>query len=271
MPEPQPPASTPYAFDRTWSHEHERLTALEQVYDPATTERLAALGVAAGWACLELGCGAGSVARWLAERVGPTGQVLATDLDPRFAAGRGPAQLTVRRHDLLVDPLPAGAFDLVHARALLEHLPGRDEALRRMLAATRPGGWVVVEDFDVAGPMGEAVARYWPEGHQLPAERLYRALAAAFAAAGADPGYGRRLPDALTEAGLTEVGAQVHGPLLTGGSAFLPLTLDQLRAPLLATGLLTEQQLTELIEALTHPEARYLPNLMVTAWGRRPY
>ncbi|MFE0465350.1 class I SAM-dependent methyltransferase [Kitasatospora sp. NPDC058965] len=268
---PESPPQDPYVFDRTWAREHERLTALEQVYDGASTERLAALGVAPGWACLEVGCGAGSVARWLADRVGPTGHVLATDLDPRFAGDRGPAQLTVRRHDLLADPLPAGAFDLVHARALLEHLPQRDEALRRLVAAARPGGWVVVEDFDIEGPMGEAVARYWPADHRLPAERLYRALTAAFAAAGADPGYGRRLPDALAGAGLTEVGARVHGPLVGGAGGFLPLTLRQLRAPLLATGLITGPQLDELIGVLDRPQARYLPNLMVTAWGRRPH
>lgn len=46
--------------------------------------------------------------------------------------------------------LPAGAFNLVHARLLLEHLPQRDEVLRALVRALRLGGWLLVEDFDWA-------------------------------------------------------------------------------------------------------------------------
>ena len=37
-----------------------------------------------GWRCLEIGAGRGSMATWLAERVGPAGQVVATDIDTRY-------------------------------------------------------------------------------------------------------------------------------------------------------------------------------------------
>ncbi|MFE9423966.1 class I SAM-dependent methyltransferase [Kitasatospora sp. NPDC006697] len=259
-----------YVFDRAWEREHERLSALEAVYDPATTERLTGLGVAEGWSCLEVGCGAGSIARWLAGRVGEQGRVLAIDLDPRYAVRHELANLEVRQQDLLTEPLPAGAFDLVHARALLEHLPAREEALRRLAAATRPGGWVVVEDFDIEGPMVDMIARYWPAGHDRLAGRLYRALEAAFGGAGADAGYGRRLPDALAGAGLAEVGARLHAPVLAGGTPFLVLTLRQLRTPLLAGGLLGEAELEEVLELIQRQDVRYVPNVMVTAWGRRP-
>jgi SAM-dependent methyltransferase len=266
----QPDTADHYVFDRAWEREHERLASLEAVYDGVSLDRLAALGVTEGWQCLEVGCGAGSVARWLAERVGTSGSVLAIDLDPRFAEGHGLANLTVRRQDLLNDPLPADAYHLVHARALLEHLPARDEALARMVGATRPGGWVVVEDFDIEGPMVAAVARYWPTGHAELAERLYLALQAAFGGAGGDAGCGRRLPDALATAGLTGIGAVVHAPVLPGGTPFLILTLRQLRVPLLATGLITEQELDAAVELIQRQDVHYTPNFMVTAWGRRP-
>src|SRR3954469_8319828 len=94
-----------YIFDQAWHQEHGRLRALEELYDEATLARLTALGVGAGWRCLEIGCGAGSVARWLAERVGAQGRVVATDLDPRFMVGEIPARLEVRRHDIVADPL----------------------------------------------------------------------------------------------------------------------------------------------------------------------
>ena len=63
-----------YAFDAAWEKERDRLRALEAVFDHASTRRLGDLGVGAGWRCLEVGCGAGGVARWLASQVGPGGR-----------------------------------------------------------------------------------------------------------------------------------------------------------------------------------------------------
>ena len=64
-----------YVFDQAWVKERDRLRALEQLFDTSTTRRLADLGVGEGWHCLEIGAGAGGVARWLADRVGRTGHV----------------------------------------------------------------------------------------------------------------------------------------------------------------------------------------------------
>src|SRR3954449_8618100 len=73
-----------YVFDQSWQGELERLRSLEALFDPASQRLIAARGLAPGWHCLEVGCGAGGMALWLADRVGPRGSVLATDLDPRF-------------------------------------------------------------------------------------------------------------------------------------------------------------------------------------------
>ncbi|SHH08586.1 Ubiquinone/menaquinone biosynthesis C-methylase UbiE [Streptoalloteichus hindustanus] len=260
-----------YVFDQTWERERDRLAALEDLYDGPSLHRLAALGVSAGWRCLEVGCGAGSVARWLAGRVGPTGHVLATDTDPRFAEGHGLANLDVRRHDVLVDPLEPATHDLVHARAVLEHIPQRGQALERMVAATRPGGWVVVEDFDIGGPMTLATARYYPPEHTGLAERLGRALERLFADSGVDAGLGQRLPAMLTDAGLVDVAAEIHAPVLPGGvQGFFPLTLRRLRPRLVATGLLDDGEVDLVLDLLDQPAFRYVPNFMVIAWGRRP-
>ena len=63
-----------------------RLHLLEARYDPCTFRRLSMFGPLAGARCLEVGAAAGSVARWLAARAGPSGQVVATDTNPRFLA-----------------------------------------------------------------------------------------------------------------------------------------------------------------------------------------
>jgi hypothetical protein len=68
-----------FAKDSPAAFERERLALLAQLADPLMTQRLSRLGVGPGWHCLEAGAGAGSVARWLASRVGPAGRVVATD------------------------------------------------------------------------------------------------------------------------------------------------------------------------------------------------
>ena len=87
------------------------------------------------------------------------GHVLCTDLDTRIieqgraAAG---ANLEVMRHDIAQDPLPAASFDLIHARLVLIHVIERERALESMVEALKPGGWLVIEDFDSASVRPDA-------------------------------------------------------------------------------------------------------------------
>jgi len=52
----------------------------------------------------------------------------------------------VRRHNMATEPLPEAAFDLVHARLVLMHLPEREQALARMISALKPAGWLIDEE-----------------------------------------------------------------------------------------------------------------------------
>ena len=70
-----------YIFDNAASQASQRFGSLEALYDPRTLTMLEATGVGPGWQCLEVGAGGGSVAAWLAERVGASGHVLVTDID----------------------------------------------------------------------------------------------------------------------------------------------------------------------------------------------
>lgn len=72
-------AGNRYIFDNAVTAETElRFAGLETTFDPSTIRYLTSVGVADGWACWEIGAGGGSIARWLADRVGPAGSVLAT-------------------------------------------------------------------------------------------------------------------------------------------------------------------------------------------------
>jgi 2-polyprenyl-3-methyl-5-hydroxy-6-metoxy-1,4-benzoquinol methylase len=107
--------------------------------DPATIRNLESLGVCEGWHCLEVGAGGGTIADWLCARVGSSGHVVAIDIDTRFVEQLDHPNLEVRRQDIAeIGAVEADAFDLVHARMVLEHVTARDETLRNMVTALRP-------------------------------------------------------------------------------------------------------------------------------------
>ena len=103
-----------YSLNNAWEKARQRLRGLEARYDPGTIRHLETLGVGEGWHCLEVGGGGGTIAKWLCQRVGPTGHVLATDLDTRFLETLDYPSLEVRRHDIVADHLPEHAFGLIH-------------------------------------------------------------------------------------------------------------------------------------------------------------
>jgi len=98
-----------YVFDNAADETRTRLDVLEAIYDEGTIRHIEARGIHEGWTCLEVGGGAGSVAAWLAQRVGPSGRVLATDIDTRYLDRRDVTNLEVRRHNIAIDPLPLAA------------------------------------------------------------------------------------------------------------------------------------------------------------------
>ena len=137
-----------YSLSNAWDQARRRLALLEQYLDPITDRRLSSLGLSKGWHCLEVGGGGGSVARWLSDQVGADGRVVGTDIDPRFLEEIREPNFEAWKHDIAVDDLPTGEFDLVHTRWVLQHLEDPEAAIRRMIAALRPGGWLLVEEMD---------------------------------------------------------------------------------------------------------------------------
>jgi SAM-dependent methyltransferase len=125
--------------------ESQRLAALAEACDPATTSVLASLPIAPGGSCLEIGAGLGSIALWIADNLAPR-QVVATGLDTQALSRLHHPALRVVRHDARADPFPAGSFDLIVARNVLCHLPDRQDVLARAIGWLATGGWILIED-----------------------------------------------------------------------------------------------------------------------------
>jgi SAM-dependent methyltransferase len=260
-----------YIYSPQWEQERARLSGLSASFDRITIRHLTAAGVGTGWHCLEVGAGAGSVARWLAAATGPTGRVVATDLDVRFLGDLGPP-VEVVQHDVTGDPLEEHAFDLVHARAVVEHVPDRPAVIAKLVRALRPGGVLLLEDVVFGGPgsqLGEKVTG--PPAAAGPLVRVIDAVAAGFRAIGADPQFGLELPGALRAAGLRDVEAELTYRLVYGGSpesAFYELSLHQLAERLIGAGLLAAEDWEMIGDIVTDPDAHWLSIGLASVSGR---
>jgi len=261
-------SDTRYVFDNAHGETRERFPALSDLYDDETIRCLQAVGVAPGWQCLEVAAGGGSIAQWLARQVGPSGQVLATDLDARFLESLADPALDVRRHDIVRDPLPDSAFDLVHARLILVHLPERELALAKMASALKPGGWLVCEEFDsLSMPADPAL-----HPHEC-ALKAQAAMQRVMASRGANTRYGRDLAARMRALGLVDIRAQGQMSMWQGGSAGARLfraNFEQLRDELLRTSLLTRAELDDDLTKLDDPRTLFPSPVMWTVCGRRP-
>ena len=245
------------------TEERRRLELLEQCTDPTTARSLDAIGVERGWRCLEVGGGGGSVTRMLCERVGPTGRVVAVDLDTRFLEEIQQENLDVLRQDVVAEGLPGSGYDLIHARLLLVHLPTREKLLEEMAAALRPGGWLLVEDFDIFPIRALAEGLY---------ADVWNAIITAFDTGNMATTWSRELPVLFDRVGLEDVEPICHVPVYRGGTAFARVTttsVTQLRPLVLAAGA-TEAQLDEFYQLMEDRTQWFHHFGLYSVRGRKP-
>ena len=120
-------------------------TALKEVLSPAPGERI-----------LEVGCGSGLLCRLMAPAVAPEGKVTGMDISPEFikiardyaihADLSDSIQWGAGRAEAL--PFQDAKFDGVLAARLLLHVSNPESVLSELTRVVRPGGRVVVMDWD---------------------------------------------------------------------------------------------------------------------------
>jgi ubiquinone/menaquinone biosynthesis C-methylase UbiE len=246
--------------------EVERLAALGRMFNPETWRVLEGAGLRDGMRCLELGAGSGTVATWLAYRIG-AGEVVAVDAEIGMLAGRCAPNVTIVEADLTADVSPSvlgpRSFDLVHARFLLQSLPHPEAVIGRMVSWLAPGGVLVVGDSwfpPLYGTMSRALVK------------VHQAVKVLCERTGADWGWATRLSHALADHGLRQLGTSVAAPPLLAGSdhaEMLRLLFALCRPHLVANSLATEDEVDIATADLDKVDLSATPYLMITAWGRK--
>jgi SAM-dependent methyltransferase len=251
--------------------EIERLHVQGAAMAPDTRVMLDRIGVAPGWACLDIGCGPRGITDILSEKVGPTGRVVGLDMNEEFLAharAHAPANVEFRRGDAYGPDLPAASFDLVHMRFVASTAGNPESLLREAIRLARLGGIVALQE-----PDGSTLNCYPPN----PAwDRLKAALLGAFAGVGADLELARRLYSVVRKSGLADV--QYRTALLAVRSGdpmvdYLPSTVESMRGTVVRLGLISEAEFPALLaqcrDHLSKPDTSFTMYTVAQVWGRK--
>jgi len=223
-----------YVLDHHLEGEGGRLALMSRLLDPMHRRHLDELGVRPGDRALEVGCGNGTIAGWLAERVGPHGRAVAVDLDLSLIEVRA-ENLELRQGDIVAGPVEPGGFDLVTARAVLHHVTDAEAAIRNLAASVAPGGAILLIEPDflpvsVAEPPD--VRAFWDGWLAWSRDQ------------GIDYHLGRTLAPRLAAVGLEQIAGTAETAVYNGGSpwaAYWRQTVVELRDGLVGSGRLDDR------------------------------
>lgn len=261
-----PPKSSTnaYILPHTLTGERQRLALMSALLDPLHQNLLERLGIRHGWRCLEVGCGNGSISRWMATQVGAKGHVIATDIDLRYIDNLHAPNLEVRQFDILKPASGPGRYDLVTARAILHHIRSPKKAVRHMVDLLKPGGILLSIEPDflpatAAAP--EALHAFW------------QAWLKWSRSVGVNYFIGRTMPGLLTATGLDLVAAEGATEFYRGNSSWSKYwleTLEELRPRLLESGYITAPVYSRFKRLYSDPRIWTSAITFVAAWGTKP-
>jgi SAM-dependent methyltransferase len=248
-----------YVYDQGYVDERKRIAGMEALWDPGSRAVFEELGIGKGWKCLEVGAGGGSLVEWMAAQ---GASVLAVDIDTRFVASLASDSVEVRRLDIREDELSQAEFDLVHARLVLEHLSDRTQILRRLARTLRPGGWIVIEDYDWSC--------FGFEGEDPSISRVAEAILGFMQQAGFERDYGRRVVTEIADAGFFDVRGEGRVRIIDStspGFDFLRLSFESVKGAVVEAGMLSAED-AEAASARFGEELRVWTPLMMAGIGR---
>ena len=258
-----------YALDNDEPTGEAVLRCLAGVLDESTRRRLTEVQVPINGRCLELGAGLGTVAGWMTSRVGLHGQVFAVDVKPQHVQPY-PGVTVVAADVRVPEDLPAGLFDLIHARLLYAHLPSRELLVADLVRRLAPGGALCVEEWGGIGGARMLVCAD-PAGPEV-FDQYQQALLEVFERQGNDPTWCVRMHAVLQRAGLVEVTTQTSARSWPGGTPGCDLAVavsTELHDQLVEVGM-TPDDLDRLRHVLADHRTVLMGNTTWSTIGLRP-
>ena len=252
--------------------EKERLQLQARVWQPETERLLDAIGLQAGWTCLEMGCGAMGVLGPLSQRVGLNGRVTGLEMDAKLLAAaqqyiddEGLTNVTLQQGDAHQSGLSPESFDLVHERFVFPHVADPSALLQEMIGLTKPGGLIILQEPD------HSSWNLWPFSEKWP--RLLHILESALALRG-DINIGRRTFHLARQAGLADVQLRAGVVALQDAHPYMKMPMiaaSAMRPHMLAAGLTSESELDDLLadfeQRTTAPETTMITFTTTQVWG----
>jgi SAM-dependent methyltransferase len=213
--------SSPTVGDRyilpTGKTDASRLDVIHAVYGAVSYRGLDDARIDEARRVADIGCGTGTLSRWMASRLGPDGAVDAIDI--------AEAQVEIARN-APVDPAAApirygvgsaygpgleqGIYDLVFCRLVLCHLKEPGKALDQMARLLRPGGRIVLVDMDIRDIFTMPACDAFPSFHRELTTPLEAKLHV-------DYSIGLRLTELLVAAGLSVQSVVADQPIYRSG------------------------------------------------------
>ena len=265
-----------YIMGRT-SEEYQRLRKQPLLWEPVTNRILEDIGVATGYNCLDVGCGPAEVSRIMGRMARPGGTITGIDTD----AGLGQEAFGVLKDTIdcgfnfiegnveEIDTIEGHPFDVTFVRFVLIHLGDPLAAVKKIYSWTKPGGYIVVQEYDFIS---------WEVYPEFDAWKEFKKVwYGVCEKAGRDTRIGLKLPSIFVDAGIgIPEGTDVVGRsgtleraapmILAGYKSVLPVALKM--------GLTTEARSQKFYEQMQNaPKENFysaLSPLLVSAWARKP-
>lgn len=218
--------SRDYLYGGDFAEERARLAGIEALWDPGSRSLLDELGLDSGWRCLEVGAGGGSLVEWMAAR---GAEVTAVDIDTRF----------------------------------VEHLADRRDILRKLVETLRPGGWIIIEDYEFG---------CFSLGDEPHFDATVRAILRYMEKAGFDRTFRRRVVDYLVDAGLTDVRGEGRARIIDAhspGFDFFKLSVENMRQAVVEAGALAAADAEATAARFADQSMRVFTPLLMAGIGRR--
>ena len=261
------------------------LAAYHRAFAADLRAMVGSLPIAQGQSVLDMACGDGVYAPWLAEMVGPAGRVVCVDLLPEYLelarreSKKAPLSGVIEFASGSIDALPFAndTFDLAWCAQSLYSLPEPLDTLRELVRVTKPGGFVAVLEADTL----HHLILPWPIEVELAVRVAEMRALAAMSDHPRKFYVGRNLRRVLRRAGMEAIEARTwatdrHAPLDGDVRAYLTEVLKRLRDRV-AEGL--PEATRARFKGLTDPDSEEFflddPDFAMTcidevAWGRKP-